>query len=145
MAFREPRVLTPDVNVVDQAALRLFIRQLAGHFDDPPADVRFKPETTTASPRSIEIQVQDRLGNAWKGRWLILVVVGTAAYAGSAGTHTITASDGLILETLTSGALLCLTDADGLLTLDVAATGPTTRHIMASIVGRAQATTMSIT
>lgn len=137
MSYNEARVMThaPDSGNADE--LRLALTRIAGFIDNPIADVSITPETTATSPRLVTFQVRDRLNVAWKARWWVEIMVGTSEYD-AGGTQTLTIVTGAVMVQIVPDVLVrCLTDANGVVALNVAAAAGT-RYITASVVGRAQ-------
>lgn len=144
MAFDEAKVMPSDIDAKSVQAVALAFSQLAGFIDNPIADVRISAETPTASPRTVTIQVRDRLNNPWPGRWWVKVLVGTTAFD-AGGTHTVTWTSGAVVLVLSPDeSYLCLTNSDGSLELTLAAAAGT-RHFTASVVGRAQSGSVGVT
>lgn len=144
MPFNDSRTLTPiDGKKPDDIAL--FAARVASLIDNPIADVKITPETDTTSPRTVTIQVRDRHGDVWKGRWWVRVMVGDAEY-GSLGTHTVALVTGEQMLNLAPDRVVdILTTSDGSASFSIAASAGT-RYVTASIIGRAQSSgTVSIT
>lgn len=135
--FEDSRVLQSKPDVGNTNNLRLFAQQLAGFIDNPIADVRFTPEDVTASPRSVTVQVRDRLGEPWKARWWVLLMFGDAAFDTTA-TQTISFTGGAVaIEIKPDQVYLAMTDANGSIALTIAGSADD-YFITASVVGRAQ-------
>lgn len=67
------------------------VRSMAHLWDEPLAGVTVTPAESTAASRLVTIQVVDRLGEPWKGLWLLTVYLsdtagGAPAVTGSPST-----------------------------------------------------------
>jgi hypothetical protein len=87
--------------------------------------------------RRFSIQVVDRLGEPYRFRWRVLVKVATTAGGDPGGTQAVTVATGALLQTIIANKLvMALSDADGLIEVDVAVVGAETRYVAVEVVGK---------
>ncbi len=136
MSFKDPRVLAP-VPEGDVTAMRAALTKVAGFIDDPIADVRFSPEDDDSSPRSVTIQVRDRLNKPWAGRWVLFLSFSTTQW-GSDATQTVAISGAAsVTEIASNAAYIVVTESDGSCLAEIGGISAE-YYITASVIGRAQ-------
>jgi len=90
-------------------------------FDEPIADLRITAGPAVALARHFTLQVRDRRGASWGGRWLTRLFV-TPALAGapSATDNTLAFTSGVVWQTiLANAAYEVLTEVDGSIEFDL--------------------------
>lgn len=116
-------------------------RQLAIHFDSPEASVRGTAGAEDTNVTRFTLQVVDRLGNPWArvggGRWLVFVYISPTEHGDPSATgNTVAFVTGTVVQTIVAhSTYLVLTDADGLIELDVTVAGAAVRVAHAMVVG----------
>lgn len=139
MSFDDTRVMSHGADVHDADDMRMAMTRVAGFIDNPIADVKITPAASTASPRTINIQVRDRLNEAWKGRWWVRLAFGASEWAVGGGQTITVTSAGASVVIVVDQVYDILTNADGTIALQLAAAAGT-RYFTASVIGRAQST-----
>ena len=123
--------------------MRLALTQVAGFIDNPIADVLVTPEETETSPRTITIQVRDRLNVNWKGRWWVRVAFGSTEWERD-GSLTITITSAAISIPIVADQVYdLLTNSDGTATLTIDGADDT-YYLTSTVLGRAQSSSVEI-
>lgn len=105
-------------------------------------DAAAKPIITVgdeaANVRRFRVLVADNRGQAWEGRWLVLIHITPTADGDPDPTgNTVTFPTGFVLATIVAGAVYeVLSDEDGVVEMDLEVTGAATRHVYAAVLDR---------
>lgn len=142
MAFKDQRVFQSDVRE-NQRDVRHAFGSVAAFIDNPIANVKFSPETTTSSPRTVTITVRDRLDVQWKARWVVLVCISSSEYS-SSNTQSVSILTGnLIMQSVNRETMTLITEADGTCSFEIYSPS-TTRYVTCTVLGRAQSTSVAV-
>jgi hypothetical protein len=132
----DPRSILGRVMANDDEGLRRMTGQVAALFDRDPVECRADVGAEVSNVRRITVQVVDRLGVEWPGIWPVRVWIATVDGGGPAGTNTLGVVTGTLVSTLISGQYIeGLTNASGVLEVDLTVTGAANRFVRAFVVG----------
>ncbi len=132
----QPRTLSTPTSGDD------FERLVRHHFDRPVASVKVEAGTEAADTRAFTLQVVDRRGKDWPGRWFVAwFITPTEGGDADATDNTVGAlTAGTAWQTVTAdAAYVSLSDANGLVAFDLTVVGAGTRYLYAAVVGRMDA------
>lgn len=128
--------------VIDDAAptgITQLARESAAAGKAPQLQVLVSPGAegaVGADTRRFTLQVTNRKGRSCLGLFALLVVIGTSATGGPAGTQTVTVSTGATVQTIAANqAIILFTDAAGKAVVDVQVTGAGSRYVRAGVLG----------
>ncbi len=128
------RSLQADVDPNDPGKVLRAFREMATMVS-PAAVVSFEVSQETANARNFTIKVTDKIGQRWKGRWLVLVYITDTEDGDPSSTGNTVAilAPAAIIQTLTANAAyLLLTGVDGYASFGLTIAGAATRHVYAA-------------
>lgn len=132
-AIAEP-VLRAKVDTRREGDLEALVRQVAGWFDHAPteAQIFFAPEV--ANVIRCTIQVTDRRRRVIVGPAIVHLWISDLASGVPGGTQTVAFVTGTLLDTFDPNVRFnALTDANGLIEIDITVTGAGTRDVYAQV------------
>lgn len=110
-----------------------FQRLVQQSFDEPTGVVTVEAAAEAANVRRITLQVRDRIGAPWPGRWLVTFFLSATQDGDPDATgNTVGVATGTIISAIIADAMYqVLTDATGKAEVDVEVTGAGTRWVHA--------------
>ncbi|NBW09406.1 MAG: hypothetical protein EBR82_15430 [Caulobacteraceae bacterium] len=113
---------------------QLFAREAMAYSRSPQLAVRVTAGAEASNIRRFTLRVVNRRGKDCLGLFALLVVIGTAAAGGPAGTQTVSIVSGATVQTIASNqAFILFTAANGVAELDVTVVGASSRYVRAGV------------